>query len=141
MTPEQLDIVHRSVERIEAQSRRFADTFYNRLFEIAPHVRDLFPDDLTAQKGKLVDEVSFLASAAGDLPSFVARASDLGARHHGYGVHVADYDAVETALLAAVAEVLDVGADDPTIAAWTKLYRLIAETMIAGSTEELYTIT
>lgn len=141
MTPDQLDIVRQSAAQLEAQPRRFADTFYNRLFEVAPQVRELFPDDLTVQKAKLVDEVTFLAAAAGDLPAFVARASDLGARHHGYGVHVADYDSVETALLAAVAEVLGVDADHEAIVAWRKLYRLIAETMIAGATEELYTIT
>jgi hemoglobin-like flavoprotein len=141
VTPDQLDLVRNTAQRLEAEPRRFADTFYNRLFEVAPDVRELFPEDLTAQKAKLVDEVTFLAGAAGDLPAFVARASDLGARHHGYGVHVADYDAVEQALIAAVCEVLHVDTGSAEVEAWTRLYRLIAETMIAGATDELYTIT
>jgi hemoglobin-like flavoprotein len=141
VTPEQLEIVSETADRLEAEPRRFADTFYNRLFELAPQVRELFPEDLDVQKAKLVDEVTYLASAAGDLRGFVARAGALGARHHGYGVHVADYDAVEQALLAAVGEVLGVDPEHESIVAWRKLYRLIAETMIAGATDELYTIT
>jgi hemoglobin-like flavoprotein len=141
VTPEQLDIVETTTRQLEAQPRRFADTFYNRLFEIAPHTRELFPEDLTIQKAKLVDEVTFLAGSASDLGTFIARAGELGARHHGYGVHAADYAHVEEALLAAISEVLCDAATEPTMAAWRRLYRLISETMIDGATDELYTIT
>jgi hemoglobin-like flavoprotein len=141
MTPEQLEIVETTARRLEAEPRRFADAFYNRLFDVAPHVRELFPDDLSAQKAKLVDEVTFLAAAAADLDTFIARASDLGARHHDYGVHVVDYTSVEDALLTGIAAVLGDDATDAVLGAWRRLYRLISETMIAGTANELYTVT
>ena len=141
MTPDQLHVVETTARRLDADRRRFADTFYNRLFEVAPHTRELFPDDLSAQKEKLVDEVTFLAGAASDLDTFVARASELGARHHGYGVHVADYTSVEVALIAGVEAVLGDDATPEVLDAWRRLYRLISETMIDGARDELYTVT
>jgi hemoglobin-like flavoprotein len=139
VTPDQLDIVATTADRIEIDPRRFADAFYNHLFDIAPHTRQLFPDDLAAQKVKVVEEFTFLANAAADLDAFVARASDLGSRHHDYGVHAADYSAVEAAMMAGIVAVLGAEATDEVLGAWRRLYRLIAETMIEGATSELYT--
>lgn len=141
MTPEQLEIVESTAVRLDGERRRFADTFYNHLFEVAPHTRELFPDDLSAQKDKLVDEVTFLAAAASDLDTFVQRATELGARHHGYGVHVADYVSVEAALLAGIEAVLGEETTPDVTDAWRRLYRFISETMIDGASSELYTIT
>lgn len=141
MTPEQLELVGRSAERIEASAERFSDSFYTRLFEIDPMARSLFPDDMSAQRSKLTDEVVFLAEVASDLEGFVARAKELGARHRGYGVRVHDYASVKVALIHALAAALGEAWSDQTEAAWTKLYDLVAETMLEGATGELFSRT
>jgi hemoglobin-like flavoprotein len=141
MTPEQLEMVQTTAARLESERGRFADLFYDHLFAIAPHVRELFPEDMTAQKSKLVDELEFLAAAARDLDVFVARATELGARHHDYGVHAADYANVESALVYAITEILGELGTDEVIDAWQRLYELISQTMIDGASSELYSTT
>lgn len=139
MTPAELALIVADGEVIRADA--FARSFYDTLFEIAPQTRALFPDDLVAQRGKLVDELGFLVDAAtggidgtepGDLGPFLERATELGRRHVGYGVRGHDYASVGTALTAALSEhVADWDAEHER--AWDKLYRLIADVMRAGA--------
>jgi hemoglobin-like flavoprotein len=112
------------------------------MFELAPHAQALFPDDLAAQRTKLVDELSVLVQAVTEthdregLHAFVARGRELGARHVGYGVQRDDYDVMGRALLAALATVLAPW-DEARRGAWTKLYRLITDVMCEGAESEL----
>ena len=105
MTPEQLDLIASSAAAATRERRGFGAAFYGRLFELAPEVRTLFPDDIDEQGDKLVDELAFLTRAATDLDSFVDRARDLGRRHDGYGVEESHYALVRQALLDALARV------------------------------------
>src|SRR5262245_2973628 len=47
MTPEQVTYVQDSFAKVQPIAGQAADMFYDRLFEIAPEVRALFPGDLT----------------------------------------------------------------------------------------------
>jgi nitric oxide dioxygenase len=133
MTPEQLDLVGSTLADVESNSEAFSACFYERLFALAPETRSLFPDNIADQRRKLVGELSFLAEAVSDLPRFVERARDLGARHHRYGARSGDYEAAEQAMLIALAEALGPLWNQPTMYAWQRLYRLMAETMLEGS--------
>jgi nitric oxide dioxygenase len=133
MTPEQLALVGSTLAEVEANPDAFSTCFYERLFALAPQTRSLFPDHMSEQRRKLVAELSFLAEAVSDLPRFVERARDLGARHHRYGVRSGDYEVVEQAILIAVADVLGPEWNQATMLAWQRLYRLMAETMLEGS--------
>ncbi len=133
MTPHQLELVGGTVSDLEAHRDEFATRFYDRLFALAPETRVLFPDDMTEQRRNFVDEVSFAAAAVADLPAFVERARDLGARHHRYGVRPDHYEVAEQALLGALADVLGPAWSPATVLAWQRLYRLLAETMLEGS--------
>jgi hemoglobin-like flavoprotein len=77
--------------------------------------------------------LSFLADAVSDLPRFVERARDLGARHHRYGARSGHYEVVEQATLVALADALGPMWNQTTMLAWQRLYRLMAETMLEGS--------
>ena len=50
MLPEQVMLVQESFKKVQPIAMQAADLFYGRLFEIAPEVRKLFPEDLTEQK-------------------------------------------------------------------------------------------
>ena len=60
MTPEQITMVQESFKKVAPISATAADLFYDRLFEVAPEVRQLFPDDMAQQKKLLM---SMLATA------------------------------------------------------------------------------
>jgi nitric oxide dioxygenase len=133
MTPEQLEIVGETLVDVEIHSDTFSACFYERLFALAPETRALFPDDMAEQRRKLVAELSFLAEAVSDLPRFVERARELGARHHRYGARPVHYEVVEEAILIALADALGPDWNQTTMLAWQRLYRLMAETMLEGS--------
>jgi hemoglobin-like flavoprotein len=137
VTPEELDLIRADGVLLGAEADAFSATFYELLFEIAPASRSLFPDDLLAQRGKLVDELTFLVDAAtagatDDLEAFIDRAHELGRRHAGYGVVGADYAAVEMSLLGALRATLS-NWDDFHDAAWIRLFRLISDVMREGA--------
>jgi hemoglobin-like flavoprotein len=142
VTPEELTGVEADLEIVLAHADQFATAFYASMFELAPHARALFPDDLAAQRTKLVDELSVLVQAVTEthdregLHAFVTRGRELGARHVGYGVQRDDYDVMGRALLAALATVLAPW-DEARRGAWTKLYRLITDVMCEGAESEL----
>ena len=54
MTPNQIKLVQTSFAQVAPIAATAADLFYGRLFEIAPQVRAMFPDDLSEQKKKLM---------------------------------------------------------------------------------------
>ena len=54
MTPQQIALVQCSFKSVAPIASKAADLFYDRLFEIAPEVRQLFPADLSGQKVKLM---------------------------------------------------------------------------------------
>ena len=144
MTPDELALIESDGAIIRAAPEAFATTFYATLFELAPETRALFPDDLVAQRGKLVAELEFLIDAAtdtattGDLGPFLVRARELGRRHVDYGVTGPDYATVGLALNAAAGRVVD-GWDERHDRAWTKLYRLISDVMREGADDQLFT--
>ena len=49
MTPHQITLVQTSFAKVAPIAATAADLFYGRLFEIAPEVRGMFPDDLAEQ--------------------------------------------------------------------------------------------
>lgn len=141
MTPDELVLVEADGAVVRAMPDAFANTFYDTLFELAPSTRALFPDDLVAQRGKLVNELGFLVDAAtaadGEFDDFVLRASELGQRHVEYGVSSRDYAPVGQALMAALRVSIE-GWDAAHEAAWMKLYRLIADVMRQGAERDLF---
>jgi hemoglobin-like flavoprotein len=138
VTPEELDLIDEAALVVRDCPDQFGTTFYTTLFEISPTTRMLFPDDLTAQRGKLVEELAFLIDASRDLDTFVARARDLGRRHAEYGVQHSDYELVGVALTAALRECMPVEWSAELEAAWGKLYGLIADVMRDGANESLF---
>lgn len=135
MTIEQIELVQQTYRGVERAGGEVADLFYQRLFEIAPQLRDLFPADLSDQKDKLL---AVLASAVLNLhkiESVTPVIRDLGRRHVYYGVEPAHYRPVGEALVWAVERVLG---DDFTPAAkdaWVSAYKTLTKVMTDAAAE------
>lgn len=141
MTPEELDLIRQDADVVRRSAEEFSSNFYDALFEIDPATRQLFPDDLVEQRGKLVDELTFLVDAASAYGSgddahdrFLSRARELGRRHAGYGVRGSDYPAVGDALIASLHSVVD-DWDQTHHHAWITLFRLISDVMREGASQ------
>jgi hemoglobin-like flavoprotein len=112
-----------------------ADLFYNRLFEIAPPVRGLFPDDLREQKRKLMAMLATAVAGLHNLDKLVPAVKDLGARHVGYGAKAEHYAVVGEALLWTLESGLGEAFTPDVRQAWTKVYNTLAAVMQAGAAE------
>jgi hemoglobin-like flavoprotein len=129
MTPEQVKMVQDSFQKIVPIAGTAADPFYQRLFEIAPEVRPLFPDDLAEQKKKLIAMLATAVTNLHQVDKIIGAVEDLGRRHVAYGVTAKHYEPVGAALL----WTLDKGLGDeftpPLKAAWTEAYMTLAGAM------------
>jgi nitric oxide dioxygenase len=138
MTPDDLELVRADTAHVAAHADGFTETFYRTVFDLAPSVRSMFPDDLSDQRRKLLAELAALIDSAtalgGSEPhGFVGRAQALGRRHSSYGVVGDHYAVVGTALIAALADTVP-DWNEHRERTWATLYRLVADTMRSGAT-------
>ena len=54
MTPEQVQLVQKNFAKVAPISEQAAVLLCGRLFEVAPSVRAMFPDDMTGPRKKLM---------------------------------------------------------------------------------------
>ncbi len=133
MTPLQVTLIRQQFGTIARQSDAFSARFYDQLFRLDPSLRPLFPDDLGAQRGKLVKALAHVILSLHDLAAVIDDVRALGLRHTGYGVTAAHYDTVGLALLETLAALLGDTFDDESRAAWALAYGTIADAMIEAS--------
>lgn len=113
-----------------------AALFYRQLFADAPGLRVLFRGDLQEQGERLMQMMDWLVDRLDDPPTLLAALAELGRRHAGFGVQPSHYDRVGVALLRTLAEGLGAQFTPATERAWTELYQVISDAMIAPLTEE-----
>jgi hemoglobin-like flavoprotein len=129
MNPAQIALVQQSFMLVAPIADTAAELFYNRLFELDPTLRPLFSDDLTVQRRKLMQTLTFAVRGLGTLDSLVPVVQALGRRHAGYGVQPEHFDTVGVALLWTLEAGLGAAFTDEVRTAWIAAYTLLAETM------------
>jgi len=108
--------------------------FYATLFRMAPGTQAHFAGlDMAAQQDKLAAALSLVVRDAGSLPRLVPALHALGARHAGYGIGSADYDAVGRALITTLDDMLGEAFTPAARGAWTDAYATVAGTMMDGA--------
>ena len=135
MTPDQIKLVQTSFAQVVPIAATAADLFYGRLFEIAPDVRAMFPDDLSGQKKKLMAMLGTAVAGLGNLDTLVPVVQALGRRHAGYGVSAEQYVPVGAALLWTLQQGLGEAFTPDVKAAWAAAYRTLMQTMIEAARE------
>ena len=130
MTPGQIKRVQDSFAKVAPISATAAELFYGRLFEIAPQVRALFPDDMTEQRKKLMATLAIVVNGLNNLDTILPAASALAKRHVGYGAQAAHYPVVGAALLWTLEKGLGEAWTPEVAAAWTEAYTTLSNFMI-----------
>ena len=129
MTPEQITLVQNSFKAVAPIASKVADLFYDRLFEIAPEVRSMFPADISGQKVKLITMLATAVNNLHQLDVILPAVRDLGSRHRGYGVIDAHYAPVGAALLWTLEQGLGPAFTTDVEAAWSEAYTTLAGAM------------
>jgi hemoglobin-like flavoprotein len=130
MTPENVRLVQASFAQVAPISDQAAEIFYARLFEVAPQVRALFPDDMTEQRRKLMATLAAVVNGLANLESILPAASALAKRHVDYGAQPGHYPVVGEALLWTLERGLGPAWTPDVAAAWTAAYTTLSGFMI-----------
>ncbi|HSC36340.1 MAG TPA: globin domain-containing protein [Chitinophagaceae bacterium] len=104
--------------------------FYNRLFEIAPQLKAMFPkDDMKSQVSKLLIMLTYIISKLDRLDELRNEVAKLAQRHVKYGVQDEHYEWVGRALLWTLEIGLQKKWDDEVKMAWTVCYTTLSDAM------------
>ena len=131
MTPDQVQLVQQSFTKVAPISETAAVLFYDRLFEIAPSVKAMFPADMTEQRKKLMMMLAAVVNGLGNLESILPAASALATRHVSYGAKAEHYPVVGAALLWTLEKGLGEGWTPDVSDAWTTAYGTLSGFMIS----------
>ena len=131
MNPTQIKLVQDSFAKVAPISEQAAMLFYDRLFEVAPAVRSMFPDDLSEQRKKLMTTLAVVVNGLSNLEAVLPAASALAKRHVPYGARPEHYPVVGGALLWALEKGLGDAWTPDLAAAWTAAYGTLSGYMIS----------
>ena len=132
MNAAQQELVRTTFARLAVMPEVAGALFYERLFAANPGFRALFKNDMRIQSVKLM---TTLAMVVYNLPApgqVLPAIRDLAVRHAGYGVKLADYDALVEALLWTFEQVLGKDFTPAAREAWTVCYNELAGEMKAA---------
>jgi hemoglobin-like flavoprotein len=118
---------------VAADADRFTADFYERLFELAPTLRPLFPDDLSSQRGMLKHMLGMLVATLDRPVALRPALAGLGDRHRSYGVVKSDFIVVGQALIDTLDAHLGEQFGPADRSAWTALYSRIMSIMTLGT--------
>ena len=131
MNPAQIKLVQESFAKVAPISEQAAVIFYDRLFELAPQVRAMFPNDMTEQRKKLMATLAVVVNGLTNLEAVLPAASALAKRHVAYGARPAHYPVVGGALLWTLEKGLGEAWTPDVAAAWTAAYGILSGYMIS----------
>lgn len=134
MNPTQIKLVQDSFAKVAPISEQAAVLFYDRLFEVAPSVRAMFPDDMKEQRKKLMATLAVVVNGLTNLEAVLPAASALAKRHVSYGAKAEHYPVVGAALLWTLEKGLGDAWTPEVSDAWIAAYGTLSGYMI----EEAY---
>ena len=133
MTPEDVELVQSTFEKVRPISQEAAGLFYGRLFEVAPEVKPLFKGDMAEQGRKLMKMLSLVVNSLDRLDELKPIVQKMGERHAMYGAEAHHYDTVAGALLWTLEQGLGDAFTPETRIAWVKAYTFLATTMLEAA--------
>jgi len=133
MTPTQVQIVQDSFRRIGPQASEASRFFYEELFQIAPALRESFPEDMALNQQKFVQMLAMIIKSLDHISEISDQIKELGRRHMGYDVEDDHYPLVGQALLTMLERVLGPDFTPEVKEAWGAAYEMIARVMQEAS--------
>lgn len=149
LTEEHKQAIRRSWRLLAPLGETVSELFYRRLFELRPDLRGLFPNDMEAQKRKLLAMLVFVVKSLDwpveDWEQDIDPEDDmflvllaLGRRHRKlYRVEDEHYGPVGEALVWTLEQGLGQVFEGTTREAWIQVYGMLATTMKIASVAEL----
>ncbi len=134
--PDVIAAVQASCAVVADRPVQLAELFYEHLFAMAPHLRQMFPPDMTGQMVKMTEALlgAIAQLAERDTAELEDALRELGATHRvRYGVQSDHYLYIGHALTRAVRDVAGPWYSGALSSAWIGLYQWVAAHMTAGA--------
>jgi hemoglobin-like flavoprotein len=132
--PLDLEALETSFDLVAPRGDELMETFYERLFTVAPAVRPLFAGtDLRRQKAMLLGTLVLLRKSLRDLDAIVPKLRELGARHVAYGAAPDHYPVVGQVLIGSMADIAGDAWRPEHGRAWAAAFDLVAGAMLDGA--------
>ena len=131
-----VELIRASFAVVEPHMDDLGRYFYATLFQIAPQTRDLFPVNMEVQRSRLLRALVHVVQMVDRPDELTPFLEQLGRDHRKFGVLTPHYDAVGTALLAAVAHCAGDTWTPLVQRAWSEAYARVSTTMSAAAQAE-----
>ncbi len=135
LTDKQIELVQSSFGLVVPKAQPVSIMFYDRLFELRPDFRAMFPEDMEQQRGKLITTLATVVQGLHQIEDIIEAVRALGRRHVGYKVADDDYAPVGDALLWTLEQGLGAAWTPEVKEAWTTAYTILSDQMIAAAQE------
>src|SRR4029079_13864420 len=132
MTSDAIELIKTSYAKATATPRQLAARFYQELFAAAPHLRPLFPHDLTLLQGHFESAIALVVRNLDEMSALRESLRDLGAQHVHWGARPEDYVTAREALVAALGAV-SASWDDALARHWRRAIPSIIVPMLEGA--------
>jgi hemoglobin-like flavoprotein len=133
MTPQQIQLVRTSFEKLAAKPEQAGEIFYQRLFELDPRSRQLFWGNMQHQGMALFLMLEMIVKSLDIQDKIVPIIFDLGKRHAMYGVRDRHYEPFERALMDTLSNVVGDDFTKEVREAWSAAFAFLADIMREAS--------
>lgn len=130
MEQEKIQIIRNTWSYVIINPQEAGELFYQKLFELAPHLRPMFKGDIKEQSKKLMRTITVAVTKLDKLDDLLPEIQALAKRHVGYGVKPSHYAPVGAALIWTLEKGLGPKWTPEVATAWTELYLLLSQAMI-----------
>jgi nitric oxide dioxygenase len=133
LTSRQMSLIKMSFDKFRSRGEAASARFYQRLFENAPSVRAMFPDDASKQARKFLQSLNVIVGSLSSSERTTRMLQRLGERHQDYGVKPDHYPIVGHALVETLREELGDEFTEELEEAWSDAFELISSAMLSGT--------
>ena len=133
MNSAQAELIRSSFLQVHPIADEIAESFYARLFEIAPHLRKLFTGNMKRQGTMLMTSLELAVSSLDEPENILPSVKALGERHMSYGVKAEYYPLAKEAYLWALEKHLGAEFTPALKEAWRVAFDALIETMIGAA--------
>jgi NAD(P)H-flavin reductase/hemoglobin-like flavoprotein len=122
-------LIRQSWAVAEPQADEIARYFYSMLFAIAPSTREMFPINMDVQRSRLMRAIVHFVQMVDRPDDLIPFLRQLGRDHRKFGVMAGHFEALGTALLAALKKYLGETWTPQVEMAWAEAYTIMARSM------------
>jgi serine/threonine protein kinase/hemoglobin-like flavoprotein/Ran GTPase-activating protein (RanGAP) involved in mRNA processing and transport len=137
LAQDKLVLIEASFGRISEMGKRFAESFYDRLFHRFPEVKPLFSHvSMSRQQQHLITAIVMIIENLRSPDTLSASLTSLSQRHVGYGVRPGHYTAFSTVFLEVLEGVMGEEWSAELHEAWTEALEAITRVMLNAHREK-----